>query len=270
MPIFAAISLCSTLQPHLAQPRTYWRVLSSHQHACNLVDDAGNVMALVTAQVGNGPFHVVAPPSALLHCVVGGRLCLEGAELYLPTHRLDLRLARIWRARLPSVEPTALRWARCVIQSTPSLSSLSSLQAFVVRARAALQQLASSAQTGNGQQALSGARQLAGLGPGLTPAGDDLLLGFMAGCWLSRPVGECVELCPALAECAAPHTTRLSAAWLRHAGQAEFGEAWHDLAYALQQGQPASIKQAMARILATGATSGQAALIGFATAMEER
>jgi hypothetical protein len=244
-------------------------VLSSHKHACNLVDDADNLLALVTEQHGNGPFHIVVPPSVLPSSAVGVTVFLEGGELIFPGQRIDLRFAHVWNAHLPKVKPAALSLARSAILPTPPLSSLFSLQTFVIRAETAWQKLVSGAQSGDLEQALSGARQLAGLGPGLTPAGDDLLLGFLAGWWLSRPAGDCVQLCPALAECAAPHTTRLSAAWLRHAGQAEFGEAWHDLTDALQQEQLVRVNQAMARILATGATSGQAALIGFAAAIGE-
>jgi hypothetical protein len=69
--------------------------------------------------------------------------------------------------------------------------------------------------------------------------------------------------CQLIAGAAAGRTTLLSAAWIRHAAAGEFGEPWHDLVRGLAATDEGAIRRAAGRILATGATSGAAALAGF-------
>jgi hypothetical protein len=130
-------------------------------------------------------------------------------------------------------------------------------------AQPALNALRAGIYTGDRAQLALGAQRLAGLGPGLTPAGDDFLVGWMAGLWLfgtgaGLPVAE---LCGLMAAAAAPRTTRLSAAWLRHAAAGRFGEAWHRLA--ADVGDEDALRAAAGRIRDTGATSGSDALAGL-------
>ncbi len=104
---------------------------------------------------------------------------------------------------------------------------------------------------------------LAGLGHGLTPAGDDFLCGAMAWAWLAHPEPE--AFCQPLVRAAAPRTTALSAAWLRTAAAGEFSAPWHRLLGALanEQGHPAEIEAAVREALAHGATSGADILAGL-------
>ncbi|MEZ4733147.1 MAG: DUF2877 domain-containing protein [Caldilineaceae bacterium] len=110
-----------------------------------------------------------------------------------------------------------------------------------------------------------GVTRLAGLGPGLTPAGDDFLVGLLAALHgYRRPMQEDqTRFCQRIAQTAAPLTTQLSAHWLHHAGQGDFGEAWHQLIIALNSGATDAITTAAHRILTTGATSGVDAMNGF-------
>ena len=64
---------------------------------------------------------------------------------------------------------------------------------------------------------------LAGKGPGLTPAGDDILCGYVAGLFLFHDRREAAEI----ALGAAVRTTRLSATLLRHAAVGELPEPAH-------------------------------------------
>jgi hypothetical protein len=101
--------------------------------------------------------------------------------------------------------------------------------------------------------------QLAGLGSGLTPAGDDYLVGVMAALWvLGYPA-----LPPHLAAIASPKTTTLSAAFLGAAGQGQFIEPWHGLTQALFSDNVDLLTQAVDRVAQFGATSGLDALAGF-------
>jgi hypothetical protein len=104
---------------------------------------------------------------------------------------------------------------------------------------------------------------LAGLGGGLTPAGDDLLCGAMLAAWLAHP--DPAGFCRGVVETAVPRTTMLSAAFLHAAGRGECGAAWHRLLAALAAGADDEIAAATAAVLAHGATSGADALTGFVT-----
>ena len=66
--------------------------------------------------------------------------------------------------------------------------------------------------------------QLAGRGPGLTPAGDDILCGYVAGLFLFH---DRREEAAEIARRAAARTTRLSATLLRHAAIGELPEPAH-------------------------------------------
>lgn len=67
---------------------------------------------------------------------------------------------------------------------------------------------------------------LAGRGPGLTPAGDDLLAGYAAGLTLLHGLEEQAAL---IVQQATPLTNSLSATLLLHAGRGEVPEPVHTL-----------------------------------------
>ncbi|MGD8515406.1 MAG: DUF2877 domain-containing protein [Anaerolineae bacterium] len=105
------------------------------------------------------------------------------------------------------------------------------------------------------------AARLAGLGGGLTPAGDDFLVGAMLWGWLARPHPQ--RFCTVLAETAVPRTTVLSAAFLQAAARGECSHVWHRLLQVLAAGQHLQLAAAVTGILAHGQTSGADALAGF-------
>jgi len=105
--------------------------------------------------------------------------------------------------------------------------------------------------------------ELAGLGIGLTPAGDDLIMGAIYAVWIIHPLKIASILAQEVADTAAPLTTSLSAAWLRSAGRGEAGILWHEFFDALVSGDASRIQETMKNILAVGETSGADALVGF-------
>ena len=92
---------------------------------------------------------------------------------------------------------------------------------------------------------------LPGRGPGLTPLGDDILVGFLAAATFA---GRDVR---AEAEGAARHTTALSATLLRLAAEGELAEAAHRL---LEDGD-------VEPLLGFGHTSGAGIALGLASAV---
>jgi hypothetical protein len=139
-----------------------------------------------------------------------------------------------------------------------------SLQVLAPLARQAVHSLAAGLQTGwdgDQTQLQAGAARLAGLGGGLTPAGDDFLVGAMLWVWLTCPTPE--PLCQMLLEAAAPRTTALSAAFLQAAARGECSASWHALLAVLAEGTDADLAPAVQAVLAHGYTSGADTLAGF-------
>jgi hypothetical protein len=108
------------------------------------------------------------------------------------------------------------------------------------------------------------AGKLAGLGAGLTPSGDDYLMGALYAAWILHPFTVASVLAQEIANTAAPLTTSLSAAWIRSAGKGEAGILWHDFFDALLSTSTPRMQETIKKILAVGETSGADALAGFA------
>ncbi len=272
LPTWQAYSYSHTLQANFALPANSFRIFSTHTHACNLLSDQGEWIALVDRQHGNGPFHVVIPSVLLRQRQPNEIVHVANGFLHFVERWLDLRAAAVWEPRLESIiisRNTLLSLhERLSSISSPLFTSKSgNLPTLPAFARPASERLWQGLQQGDRKEIVHAAQQLAGLGPGLTPAGDDFLIGLMAALTLHPPVLtqhlSNADICAAIGNAAAQQTTRLSAQWLRCAALGEFGAAWHQLARALEKEEPAAMESALKRILASGATSGADALMGF-------
>ncbi|MCL4863902.1 MAG: DUF2877 domain-containing protein [Caldilineaceae bacterium] len=277
-----ACSFSAAITAHLPPDPAPWSVLSSHRHSCNLINQHGNLLALVTPTHGNGPFHVVTPLATLPELSPHTAVHVGAMMIQLPAFRIDLRGTPPWSPQLACLhtqEQTVGSVHRCchilceVMSHQPSplvACGPNTPSAALARlAQPALVALHTGLIAGDLAQIAHAARRLAGLGPGLTPAGDDFLVGWMAALWLAGTwIGlEPGTICAAVGATAAPHTTRLSAAWLTHAAAGRFGEAWHTLAAALAHGSLNAIQSGLLRIRDTGVTSGRDALAGFQHAL---
>lgn len=104
---------------------------------------------------------------------------------------------------------------------------------------------------------------LAGLGIGLTPAGDDFLVGVMLALFALGPSKKAEELSAILAKEAAPLTNSISSEWLKASAKGEAGESWHNLVKAIAENHGEQLAEAVMRILPSGHTSGADALGAF-------
>ena len=113
--------------------------------------------------------------------------------------------------------------------------------------------------------ALRTATRLVGLGPGLTPAGDDVLAGTVAGLvLLGHPAAE--RFGAGVHALATGRTTELSRALLKHAAAGQVSGEFAAVVRALiGQGD---LEAAIATLLATGSTSGRALALGLCTAID--
>ena len=247
------------------------RVLATFEQACDLVAPNGDVVAVVTPCIGDGPLNVVvkADPGELAAALPGAPACSNGDTLHIGNLEVALEEASIWE---PCPDWSALRARQqAIITNLPALRAIALSQApadsllatsgtinYVILNKA---KDIRSGWTGDVTHLQNAAAHLAGLGIGLTPAGDDFLAGVMLWAWLAHPAPG--PLCHTLAEAAASRTTTLSAALLRAAARGECDVNWHQLLTALGAGSTARLAPAVRRVVAHGATSGADMLAGF-------
>jgi hypothetical protein len=109
---------------------------------------------------------------------------------------------------------------------------------------------------------------LAGLGPGLTPSGDDVLAGFAAA-WrllaeaLGRDGAARRGVTAAIGAGARAGGSPLGRAWLAHAIRGELPEPMTRFAHALFDADARDLAAAVRAVLAVGASSGTDWTVGF-------
>ncbi|WP_052891079.1 DUF2877 domain-containing protein [Thermogemmatispora carboxidivorans] len=108
------------------------------------------------------------------------------------------------------------------------------------------------------------AELLAGRGPGLTPSGDDLLVGWLAaGWWLRGAEPGFLTTCAQLLEAAGPRTHLLSRTWLSWAARGCFALPLLQLLESLAEEHEERLLAQAQAVLALGASSGYDLLCGL-------
>jgi len=109
-------------------------------------------------------------------------------------------------------------------------------------------------------------RSLLGLGPGLTPSGDDFLAGLVVALRAAGRSAEAHSLGREIAALAPCHTNEISAAHLVAALRAGLSEDLHNLLRAVLSGDTAAIGACLLRLAGTTHCSSWDALAGAVTA----
>lgn len=237
-PSTLALSLTAYARTWL-QSAEHVRVLHRFEHVHNLIDDNGRVVSLVTPTVGNGPFHVVVP-----------HLCHY--------QDIDPTSATLWNAQPDWHQASRIKKHLALLKSYLASHKATPISTFEHRVhdhletatRRVLEALHHPVQL---QQA---AQAVAGQGIGLTPAGDDWLI----GCMIALHLEGYPDIALHIALTACPATTPLSAAWLKMVGQGQVSEHWHRL---FNTHSTQAIESASLAILNQGHTSGADAIRGF-------
>ncbi|MEN8098108.1 MAG: DUF2877 domain-containing protein [Chloroflexota bacterium] len=236
-------------------------------------------MTLNSPEYPRGPFHIQLPISKGFRSLfkVGDKVKWRADELSVGDRAVVLKTAEHWDpmpnwsqlrqglqlivSRLDQV----LEFAKQNAQSGESLLELyeSRQQTKVFQRVESGARLLHRGLIENDGSIEEGARLLAGLGSGSTPAGDDFLTGWLMWVWLNHPhpghIGRMVV------QHAAPLTTTLSRAWLGAAARGHCTSVWHEFLNGLAD--PAisnmQLRELVQQVLAHGATSGADALTGF-------
>jgi len=256
-----ALSFAPAVKDWLANSR-HPRILHVFDQACNLINERREVLSIVTPQIGNGPFNLVIEGDILFseHLHVESTISLPHTQLYLGDLAIMTADAKLWNPR-PN-------WERLHAKKDQILPQLMSLRAPLWAKPAPHESvIALSLVNADISTAKTLTSQLAGLGQGLTPAGDDFLMGAIYATWILHSLEVADARANEVANVGAPLTTSLSGAWLRAAGKGEAGVLWHGFFDALISDNVIAIQAALESLLAIGQTSGADALTGFTTSI---
>ena len=289
-----ALSLTSGVRDWLANSR-YPRILHLFDQVCNLINERGEVLSVVTPQIGDGPFNLAVENGICFseHLNLDSPIrCAETAVSHRRAPSINRVKAPIFHARLHlgalAIDTAEAKlwnpcpdWEKLHARRDDILSQIMSLRAptgaqqsfageeialsqrTLLAMTAITDSLSSALVSADLSSSIAAARQLAGLGIGLTPSGDDFILGAILATWFFHPPDIAKVLAEEIADSTAPLTTSLSAAWLRSAGRGEAGILWHEFFDALIAGDAIGIRSQIDKILSVGETSGADALSGY-------
>lgn len=246
---------------HSQQPR----ILHIFDVVCNLVNERQEVLSIVAPQVGNGPFNLMIQGQvSFLECVdIDSPVSLAADQLMIGDLIIKTPGAKLWNPR-PDWEILHANRATIFNQLTQlPITAYSTTSLGAQFSNSLISSLSQNLAIADIPSSIIAAKQLAGLGLGLTPAGDDFMMGAMYAAWIIHSTDVAKLLTEKIANTAAPLTTSLSAAWLKSAGKGEAGILWHYFFETLTSHDHLRVEEGMTSILAVGETSGADALWGF-------
>jgi len=274
----SALAVATPVRAFFETPGATGRVLAAFERSLYIETDEGQLVAILAEGLGRGAFALTVAGSPTFAATPPGEAArTEDQTLHLGDLRIDLASSAPWDPTLPPLEgsPQAgMRFleghlrahapedglARAVFEAVASPES-----PLLTQGRAALTHLRDALAQGDAAGVTGAVGQIAGLGPGLTPSGDDLSAGMLLALHLwpesAGPLGAKIVAALILGT-AAPRTGRISRAYLWAARQGHAADAWHDLVRALPD-TAESVTAAAGRILQTGETSGADMLAGF-------
>jgi hypothetical protein len=245
-------------------PRLQARVEHVYRLAAYLTaSDGGDLVVLAVDAAGGQPNGINVPDGLDLRAI-----CPIRARVWV-----DLSGATAWSSRLPAQSPRiaalALRRAReaAAIRATkdgfgPLLTSEVYGDSFARAAQRRIRALQDALEVGTPSSAGQAAAELVGLGVGLTPSGDDLLVGLLAGLEVvADPLRGAIA--DAVAAHAGERTPVISARALLHAVGGRYAQRLHEVLVAIETGDGPAIERSVKAAMRYGATSGADTLVGL-------
>jgi len=224
------------------------------------VATGGGLACIGGDHLGNGPLNVVVPGLQRLPQVGESLRCTGDAVRFASGVEIVLSRARLWRARPTAPADRAkLRRSLAAIRSSVAPAEIGQTPG----ARALHQWLLRGAR-GAPPAEVTG---LLGRGPGLTPAGDDLLGGALIALHACRRLAIAGRLARSILQRARRSTSRISHAHLCAAARGEGMDALHRMIASLLAGRSA-LGGELAALRAVGHSSGMDALAGAALVLD--
>jgi len=259
-------------------------VHSRFSRALNLQHTDGRLLLTVSdASLGGAPLGIVAsmPPGVALNKeATGASASFDGARLALGPVVLEVSRGPGYRVTFPVPEGKAW-WSPARLESELAAAARAGhdkapgLGAFPARAEESrparlwedrLGEVTARLAGGNAPTAFEAALGLLGLGPGLTPSGDDLLVGFLAATgtpWSADGSRELLQR-------ANTATTLISYNYILHALERRFSTLVGALLGALWTGPDEAVRENLRALLRAGATSGRDTIRGLVAGLRRR
>jgi uncharacterized protein DUF2877 len=250
-------------------------VHSVFERVVNVEGEDGELFTLASRDLDDAPQTLIADTASftMMGIARGDRVdaTREGIAI---GGRIGIRLegARAWNGKLPSYpaddsrlrrnlgKVRALIGSRAIGGRPPS--GFAFTMAATLERRAAM--LRAALEAGDIRRAVLHGRAMVGLGPGLTPSGDDFLVGLFAALHVpGNPRGELASACDLIVCGVERRTNAISVAALKTAARGRVREAIQDLVRELTEGPPNELAAALTRVLAIGSTSGTDIVAGI-------
>lgn len=181
-----ALKIHDALDRLLTQGPIRGQVHSVFQKALNIIDEENHLYTLLTSEMDDGPLAVTLSLKSFEESpfIKDQRILMTREELSIPGHRIPLENASRFSLLFPPYDPSP--WCYRLIQETENILERENQHGDSPYERAVekllherLMDLTDAFQKEDEDQILSSSKKLIGLGPGLTPSGDDVLLGMM-------------------------------------------------------------------------------------------
>lgn len=262
--------------------------------ACNVTSELGCLVTVIGCHVGNVAhgIRLACDPEfdSVMTRGMAVRFVLDGIhfeDAVRPT-KVCFSAARTWR---PELRPGRYGGDANSLHAASQVRNLLSAQAYRsasdflratlkmeagtgplgILAAAVLPRLAFATRSGDGGGVMNLLEKLVGAGPGLTPAGDDFIVGWLAGLTLIARTPVRLAFLNAICggvKALASATTSVSAQHLSDAAALMFSERLSDLGVAIAAGAPQPVLSGCVRAqLSVGASSGADAAAGLIFAL---
>jgi hypothetical protein len=252
-------------------------LLNQFPDALNIVNQDNQVVSIVSEKIGNSPFNLVINGDNSLYTSEIEKLLIQKRKFFINEYFIEVKNAVVWNPIFPEVSITKLKAGKLINSVSNALLksnntsllnnydvSKNSIEENIVdRLSNSISIFMDGIQNFELEKISAGSRKIAGLGIGLTPTGDDYLLGGMAACWLLYSREKAEAVCKTIHSSVLDRTNTLSYSWLRAMANREGSEKWHQLFISIQEDFNKNIDDALFSIVNTGNSSGEDSLIGF-------
>lgn len=289
---FQALSVGAEVPTHYFSGTVH----SVFRQACNVRLESHGLLTLLPPEKDNVPHGIrlnTSPQPVFLKLFhVGQPVACRGGILRIDRSDLsiDLRTARPWHIDLKALhidlrratqaQSWAVAWSELITYHgksglsgitegfSPSEGLPAASEVLLQQSAHAVPTLLQATRDFQFEDAGTSIRLLIGLGPGLTPSGDDFLVGYLAGLWStagnSPSRTQFLAALDAEISDAARHTNEISRAYLLSAAKGHVSEPIATLAQQLNQANNmSSVTAATQAALEVGHTSGADGVLGL-------
>lgn len=256
------------------QSNVIYRLHSRFNHAINWVNTNGEMVTFLTRDLPNAPNTLLIDEDYFSHWDLSdSSIFMKNAEGYFIDQQniSNTSEIEIWSmniAEIHNIDPEVLTVMNEFLDE--SCEAMIGIEAKIYeKLDENYQNLIDVCHDNLAEKITLAAKQSIGLGLGLTPSGDDRLVGFLLGCYMQSEKNQVMINALKLAiETSADLTNEISYAMLNAAREGRFNDWLLQLAEVISQNNLAVLPLAMERVFGIGSRSGGDMLKGLILSLE--